>query len=367
MIFPFKTESTIENRADILQKLCLLAWACRQKERHNHRMYQKIITENEAGQRLDKYLQKFMPLAPASFFYKMLRKKNITLNGKRAEGNQRLFTGDSLTLYFSGETIRNFQKGNELLREYEREYERAYHELREVQVVYEDEHVIIMNKPAGILSQKAAAGDVSLNEWLIGYLLAKGKADASELSDFKPSVCNRLDRNTAGLVIGAKTLPGSREMGRLLKKREVHKYYQMFVMGHVREGAVLTGYLVKDKKNNQVSLLPRNEKGAFPVITRYYPVREFSDRTLVEAELITGKSHQIRIQMAEAGYPLLGDYKYGNRAFNEKYKQKFHINSQLLYASRLKFPEMEAPFEALSGRVIQAPEPVVFRKLMEMI
>lgn len=346
------------------------------------------IGADEAGQRLDKFLHKIMPLAPSSFFYKMLRKKNITLNGKKAEGSERLKKEDMLCLYLSDETIGNFRETPEKTSKKITEYEKAYKKLKGIQVIYEDEHILIMNKPAGVLSQKAEFSDLSLNEWMTGYLLSGEGGKGGNLATFKPSVCNRLDRNTAGLIVGAKTLAGSREMSRLFRNREIGKYYRMLVKGRIEEGDTLEGYLIKDEASNTVRLVSgspaadgqtgagaRNFAGNFAgggtdakasfIKTRYYPIRQFRDRTLVEAELITGKSHQLRVHMAGIGHPLVGDYKYGDRSFNDSYKRKFQINSQLLYACRLEFPEMKAPFEALSKKVFEAPVPERFRMLSE--
>ena len=317
-------------------------------------MRQFTVTEREAGQRLDKYLHKLLPAAPSSFFYKMLRKKNITLNGKKAEGKEKLGAGDLLTLYLSDDTLNTFG------REVSSQYEDAYKKLKGIQAVYENTHILIMNKPAGILSQKAATEDLSLNEWMIGYLMAKGEWAPDSSAAFKPSVCNRLDRNTSGLVLGAKSITGSQMISLLLKERRIRKFYRMIVKGHVTHEEVLEGYLVKDEDSNTVHLADKQTKDASYSKTRYYPLKQFPDRTLVEAELITGKTHQIRIHLAESGHPLLGDYKYGDKSFNEKYKRLHHIHSQLLYACRLEFPEMEAPFEELSKKVIEVPAPKEF-------
>lgn len=320
------------------------------------------IGERQAGQRLDKFLHRLLPAAPSSFFYKMLRKKNITLNGQKAQGGEKLQAGDVVCLYLSEETIGGFS-GNQ---KQACEYEEAYHALKGVQVVYEDAHVIVMNKPAGVLSQKAAREDLSLNEWMIGYLLATDPGAQACLDTCKPSVCNRLDRNTAGLVMGARTLAGSQKISALLRSRSIRKFYRLFVKGQVEDEVLLEGYLVKDEENNTVRLVEKGEsEQAVYIKTRYYPIRRFSDRTLVEAELITGKTHQIRIHLAAEGHPLIGDYKYGDRAFNEKYKKRYRISSQLLYACRLEFPQMEAPFDGLNRRVISIPAPSDFRKLEE--
>ncbi|MDE7444309.1 MAG: RluA family pseudouridine synthase [Lachnospiraceae bacterium] len=324
-------------------------------------MQRIVIGENEAGQRMDKFLRKFMPLAPASFFYKMLRKKNITLNGKKAEGKEKLAGGDVISFYLADETISGFRENRTDVKE----YEEAYRCLKGIQVVYEDEHIVIMNKPAGILSQKAGQEDLSLNEWMIGYLLAHGHLDAGQLSTYRPSICNRLDRNTRGLVIGARSLAGSQEMNRLISSRKIRKYYRMLVKGPVEKEEILEGFLVKDEKNNTVHLVScgSGEKGDY-IKTRYYPIRRFADRTLVEAELITGKSHQIRIHMASVSHPLLGDYKYGDRKWNDKYKKQRGVSNQLLYACRLEFPEMEPPFEKLDKKIFEIPYPVEFQGLI---
>lgn len=324
-------------------------------------MQQILIGENEAGQRMDKFLMKFMPLAPASFFYKMLRKKNITLNGKKAEGKEKLASGDKISFYLADETISSFQKQQDSVKE----YEEAYTQLKGIEVVYEDEHIVVLNKPEGILSQKADQSDLSLNEWMIGYLLSCGSLSAEQLSTYKPSVCNRLDRNTEGLVIGAKSLAGSQEMNRLISQRQIRKFYRMFVKGRVEKEETLEGFLVKEEKNNTVHLVKDADaqKGNF-IKTRYYPVAYYPDRTLVEAELITGRSHQIRIHMAGTDHPLLGDYKYGDRKWNDGYKRRYGICTQLLYACRLEFPEMSAPFEKLNRKVIEIPYPAQFQELL---
>ena len=324
-------------------------------------MRQLIIHENEAGQRLDKFLQKYMPAAPVSFFYKMLRKKNITLNGKKAEGKEKLSLEDQVTLFLSEETIEGFQNR----KPQSAEYEQAYEKLTGISVVYEDDHVLIMNKPDNVLTQKAKDGDLSLNEWMIGYLLAKGECSREQLATFKPSVCNRLDRNTSGLVIGAKSLRGSQYMNELLRTRQIKKFYRLLVKGCVEKEETLEGYLVKDEEKNVVQIVPNSYvKGAAYIKTRYYPVRKFKDCTLAEVELITGKSHQIRIHMSAVGHPVLGDYKYGDRRWNDQYKWQHQIGSQMLYASRLEFGKLEAPFEALSQKVIEAPMPDDFSRLI---
>ena len=201
---------------------------------------------------------------------------------------------------------------------------------------------------------------MSLNEWLIGYLLARGSITEASLQTFRPSVCNRLDRNTSGIVICGKSLFGAQEMTRILKDRSLHKYYLLWVEGQMREGRRLEGYLHKDAKTNQVTVFPAWQPQTSPIVTVYKPVAVGERETLVEAELITGKTHQIRAHLASAGFPLIGDYKYGNRAQNEERKRRLGITCQLLHAYKVVFPALSEPLEELSGREFQAPLPAVF-------
>ena len=324
-------------------------------------MRQIEIKENEAGQRIDKFLHKFMPLAPSSFFYKMLRKKNITLNGKRAEGKEKLVKGDQVTFFLSEETISGFQNAEISTTE----YQKAYKTLKGITVVYEDPGILILNKPANVLSQKAKENDVSANEWLIGYLLAANQITAEQLATFKPAICNRLDRNTQGLLIGSKSLASGQAVSELIRLRQVRKFYRLFVKGRIDKEELMEGYLIKEEEKNKVRLVTEACEDASYIKTRYYPLKHFTDRTLVEVELITGKTHQIRVHMAGIGHPILGDYKYGDRNWNEKYKAEYGIESQLLYACRLEFGKLEKPLRMLSGKTVIAPDPKEFTELME--
>lgn len=337
-------------------------------------MYQITITEKEEGQRFDKYLHRILPEAGTGFLYKMLRKKNITLNDRKADGSEKIIAGDCVKIFFAQDTLDQFMGkqssgGGALCHGTKTafgvsEYERAYRQLSDIQVIYENDHVLLADKPAGILSQKAAGADISLNEWLIGYLLAKGELSESALTVFKPSVCNRLDRNTSGIVLCAKSLRGAQTLSRLLKERTLHKYYQLFVKGRLEEERLIEGYLVKDDKRNKVTVSPVSDSPDHSYIqTRYKPLRIEADKTLLEVELITGKSHQIRAHLAGIGHPLLGDYKYGDRSWNEIYRQKYGVQSQLLHAYKVVFPSLELPFTDLSGRTFLCELPEIFERV----
>ena len=340
------------------------------------------IETNQAGQRLDKCLGKYLPQAPVSFLYKMLRKKNIELNGKKAEGREILQPGDRVTLWLADETILKFggyipkndgnvcsdaPAGEEI-------YLRAYRELQDVSVLYEDEHVLILNKPAGILTQQAKAGDLSLNEWMIGYLLDTGAMSSRELRLFKPSVCNRLDRNTSGLVLCGRSLPGSQALSELIRSRGVRKFYRTICAGiFAADTPALQGYLTKDPRTNRVRVSDRGPGEYIHTVCR--PLRYYSFPanipqeplclTRLEVELITGKTHQIRAHLTSVGYPLVGDGKYGNPQVNQLFIQCFDLRWQLLHACRLEFPPLEGTLAPLGGRDIQAPLPEYFKSIME--
>ncbi len=311
-------------------------------------MKQIIVNENEAGQRLDRLLGKYMKKAPESFLHKMLRKKNIKLNGSKAAGGEKVQAGDEITLYFSDETWEKFA-GTE--RRAKIQYPTA-----KLKILYEDRHILLVDKPQGMLSQKAQPSDVSLNEYVLGYLQRSGQWDPGQ-SGWKPSVCNRLDRNTSGIVVCGKTAEGLRQMSEVLRERTVHKYYQCVVAGRVDEARHLKGYLWKDPEKNKVEILPDEREGALPVETEYRPIRHGADWTLLEILLITGRSHQIRAHLAQEGHPVIGDPKYGDHGINAVFRKRFGVQGQLLHACRLEFPEMREPLQALSGKIITSELP----------
>lgn len=374
-------------------------------------MQSVIIGKNQAGQRLDKFLHKYLPEAGTSFLYKMLRKKNITLNGKKAEGKELLSLGDEVKFFFSEETFLKFTGQNTLVREHSSvrgtsdnpenlngsgtlnglessiasnnltDYRLSYKKLSGIGILYEDENVLILNKPMGVLTQKAAPNDLSLNEWLIGYLLCSKAITEEELLSFHPSVCNRLDRNTSGIVLCGKSLAGSQALSRVIKERTVQKFYRTICVGTLLKSEDLKGYLVKDNASNKVRITLKtaspqkaanssSAKNSDFIHTKYTPLSHSSlsngrSFTLLEVELITGKTHQIRVHLASIGHPLVGDCKYGSTKQNQYFQNNYKLRNQLLHAYRVEFPQEDGVLAPLSGQKIVAPCPEFFIRLQQ--
>lgn len=306
-------------------------------------MREITIGKNQCGQRLDKFLAKYMKEAPKSFLYKMLRKKNIKRNGKRAEGSEKLEEGDVITLYLSDETIDGFigkQKKEPAVYE-------SKHREPPLDILYENEHIALLNKPAGLLSQKARAEDDSLNEQFVRYV---GKTEAG----FVPGICNRLDRNTSGIVIAGKSLAGLQRMSELIRERKIEKYYLAVVNGVMEKRGIVKGYLKKDYRTNQVSISQKEVSGSSYIKTGYEPLGNDGRYTLLRVQLFTGKPHQIRSHLSSCGHPIVGDIKYGGSVGGRK------KGRQLLHACEVIFPKMEAPFEDLSERRFEAEAPADF-------
>ena len=325
-------------------------------------MREIVIEKNEAGQRLDKFLAKYMNEAAKSFFYKMMRKKNITLNGKKCEGNEKLAEGDVVKLFLAEDTIEKFSSVQ-------------VQEVKKVDldILYEDDEIILVNKPAGMLSQKAKETDESLVEYLIDYLLGSGKLTESGLRAFRPSVCNRLDRNTSGIVAAGKSLAGLQMLSGVFKDRSIHKYYQCLVSGVIRDVKTVDGWLLKDEKKNQVRILTDVEAKRFGgkggdeepkrIRTKYEPIATDGRFTLLKVTLLTGRSHQIRAHLASLGHPIVGDSKYGG--VSKVNPSGRTVKYQLLHSYRLEFPKLAEPFAYLSGRVFEAPLPGYFGSVLK--
>ena len=313
-------------------------------------MREIYISDNEANQRLDKFLAKLLNEAPKSFYYKMLRKKNIVLNGKKADGNEKLKQGDCVRLYLSEETLAKFSSAKEVVRP-----------KGSLEILYEDKNVVFLNKPAGLLSQKAQKGDVSVVDYLITYLLDSHAISKEELKLFSPSVCNRLDRNTSGIVAAGKSLTGLQTLSQWFRDRSVGKYYRCLVKGNLSEKQRICGYLRKNHHTNQVSVTDDPTEGSVKIETEYEPIARGKETTLLEVHLITGKTHQIRAHLSQIGHPILGDPKYGDLKLNKT----LHLQKQLLHAYRLELPKTTGALSEIAGKTVIAPLPEHFKKVCQ--
>ena len=384
-------------------------------------MREITITVQEEGQRLDRYLRKYLPGANSGFLHKMMRKKNIKRNQEKVSGGEKLIAGDRVQIFFSEETMEKFgapplKQGNrtdkqgrndgsqpgrqrrpgnkhlgesdiiqpETQKKTDTRYpvKKAYQKRsgedpralrKKVRILFQSEDILILHKPAGMLTQKSRPEDDSLNDFLYDYWqeeIMKGK----ELpTSFRPSIANRLDRNTSGIVMCGITVKGLQILSTLLKNREVEKYYLCIVKGKVSAGKKTNGYLRKDEKKNQVSLHKDPVPGSTYIETAYEPITAAErdkyvtgainhatrtnagndesltdainhrptspteDISLLKVRLITGKSHQIRAHLASLGHPILGDPKYGDPRINHALKKK-GINHQLLHSNELYIP-----------------------------
>lgn len=288
-------------------------------------MKEFTIQKNDAGQRLDRFVGKAVPLLPESLLQKYIRIKRIKVNGKGAKRDTRLVQGDVLQLYINDEF---FEKPSE---------DNAWLKIAtpRLDIVYEDDNILLADKKPGVLCH--SAGDWSWDTLISNiqaYLRQKGEWDPKAENSFTPALCNRIDRNTGGIVIAAKNAEALRILNDKIRDREIEKYYLCAVRGKPRPAAGrLEGYLFKDAVKNQVYVKKTSQPGAKTAVTEYRVLCAKDGLSLVECRLLTGRTHQIRAQMADAGWPLLGDGKYGNERVNRSYGEK----GQALYSYRLEF------------------------------
>lgn len=332
-------------------------------------MRELAISANEAGQRFDKLLAKYLKEAPKGFIYKMLRKKNITLNGKKADGSERLCAGDTVRLFLSDDTIEKFAAGTGTGTLPERMNSGGGQYIPPFAIVYEDEHILVVNKPAGMLSQKADREDISLIEYLKEYLLSSGAITTEQLRTFSPGICNRLDRNTSGLLVAGKTLAGVQQMNAMFKERNLDKYYLCIVKGKLNKSERVEGYLTKDTSHNRVAITEYETEGSHLIQTEYEPLAanqwKGQEYTLLKVHLITGKSHQIRAHLKSIGHPVIGDGKYGHKDVTRVVKSEFNLRHQILHAYQLRLGEIKGDLSYLSGRLFEAPVPEQFADIIE--
>ncbi|NLM13815.1 MAG: RluA family pseudouridine synthase [Epulopiscium sp.] len=311
------------------------------------------ITQNDANQRLDKFLMKYMNQSSKGFIYKMLRKKRIKYNGKKGEGNEKLQVGDIIQLYLADETINQFRVVKDIDKVN-----------RTFSVVYEDEHILLCNKPLGLLVHPDKNNNQkTLTDEILSYLAEKREYNPKEANGFTPAICNRLDRNTSGIIIVGKTLNALQTMNQMIKENKIQKYYLTIVKGSVKTPGVLKGYHKKNQKTNEVEIFDECEEESKYVETHYTPIIGNSNYTLLEIQLITGRSHQIRAHLSKINHPIIGDSKYGDIKVNEYFKSKYGLKYQFLHAYKIEFAECPKDFGYLENRSFKAELPNIYSEI----
>ena len=340
------------------------------------------IEINEAGQRLDRFLRKYLDGAPLSYIYKAIR-KNVKVNGKRRPAEFMIEEGDVVALYMSDKDIDRFHSGKHMggAPGYTEDSSAPPIDIR-----YQDENILIVCKPAGLLTHgDSHEKKEHLTNLVIDYLISTGEYVPRVEKTFSPAPVNRLDRNTSGLVLFGKNYESLKAFNEFIRMRgRIHKIYRAIVAGEIKEELVLKGTMEKDEKRNKVTVkdssadIPQGtqlmwegfvgdgadmEPGAMLTIVRPLKCAKFAGRayTLAEIEIVTGRTHQIRAQLAEAGHPVAGDPKYGDPAVNRTMRKSFGLTGQLLHAEKLEFGELPGGFFYLDGTAVTAEPPEIFK------
>lgn len=320
-------------------------------------MLKIVVEKNEAEQRLDRFLKKYLNEANSGFIYKMLRKKNITRNGKRANPEDLIFEGDRVELYLSEETIGKFRKEP-----------KVSESASKLDIVYEDENILLMNKPSGMLSHSTGeAFEENMVDHMTGYLIRSGSYVPRVEKTFSPAICNRLDRNTSGLLIGAKTYDALKKVNDAIKRLEIQKFYLTIVRGAFPQAVEKRSFLVKDEERNRAEVLSREVEGSKEILTKFMPVESANGYTLLEVQIITGRTHQIRSQLHAMGYSIIGDEKYGSRSLNRELREKYGLKSQWLHCCKLIFGGLDGDLSYLNGKVFEAMPSRKYRNIQEAL
>lgn len=311
------------------------------------------IAKNDAGQRLDKFLTKALDL-PVGLLYKSIRTKKIKVNRKRAENNTVLNEGDVIQCFLAEEFFGKLDEAGDVSLSLDKIQPK-------LDIVYEDENIMLLNKRPGVSVHEDEDSKVNtLIAHVQAYLYQKGEYNPKDEQSFAPALCNRIDRNTGGIVIAAKTAEALRVMNEKIKLREIDKYYLAAVHGIPKKKEdTLTGYLLKDEKLNKVRVFDSNPpRGAKNIITKYKVVATRGSDALIEVELLTGRTHQIRAHMAHIGHPLVGDGKYGVNKGDKAQGYKF----QALYSYKLRFSFKgeETALEYLNGKEFSIPKKEIY-------
>ena len=316
------------------------------------------ITNKDCNQRIDKFLKRMLKDAPVSFLYKMFRQKDVKVNGKKATIDYILKEGDIVDIYLKEDLLNQFHK-EALLRPVKADFP----------ILYEDDNILVIDKPKGLLVH----GDegekrITLQNMVLNYLKDKREWDPDSLTGFIPSPAHRLDRNTSGIVIFGKNLPALQELLTLFRERtQIEKKYTLLVRGTTSERGEINYPLIKDSNKKMVKV-GTIQKGAKPALTRFHRIKSYTcGFSLVEAELLTGRTHQLRVHFAAIGHPIVGDSKYGDFKVNENFEKLYGLKNQFLHASYFKFDKIDGVLSYLSGKEFTSSLPEKEQKILSSI
>lgn len=320
-------------------------------------MKEVIIEKNQEGQTIYKFVRKYFSSAPLSFIEKLFRIKDVKVNKVRVNKTYVIKKDDLVQIYVTDKQLEDFNKPQEISSSKQKP-----------NIIYEDDNILICNKPSGLLVH----GDehekrITLTNIVLSYLHSKGEYDPRNNHGFTPGPAHRIDRNTSGLVIFGKTIKALQELEDLFKERELlHKYYYALVCGHLDSEGEINKPLFKDETKGMV-YVRSIEKGGKTALTKYRVIESFKKYSLVEANILTGRTHQIRVHFASIDHPLLGDSKYGNFNMNKEFKQKFDYQNQFLHAYKMKFDELDGDLSYLSNKEFIAPINEKEKKVLDIL
>ena len=324
-------------------------------------MREILISQNEKEQKLLKLLQKYFKGQADSFLYKMLRKKNILLNGKKADGKEILQLGDTVQLYFSEESL------GKLLQKRESTEKELWTQKWQSAILYEDNHCILFNKPVGLLSENDGSSSFSVNSLLLSYMRTKGELSKEQEKSFRPGIANRLDRNTSGIIIFGKSLGGLQAFAKLLQSHDLEKKYYALVYGDFQKTGLQEHFLEKDKGQNKALESERGKrvKSAFEKLACVES--SVGPLSLLSVQIFTGKTHQIRTQLSLLSHPIVGDDKYGDTRKNSRLRKTMPLSYQLLHAYSLRFPKLpeSSVLFSLSEKCFFAPLPKEYFEILK--
>lgn len=313
-------------------------------------MKEIVITANEAGQRLDRFLRKYLVNMSLSGIYKAIRKKDIKINGAKSSEKYVLNQGDVIQFYFDFDEVKKEKKLDFLSIAYD------------FKVAYEDENILVVEKKADVLVHPDEGKGVTLTDQVLSFLYDKGLYNPGEEMTFSPSPCNRLDRNTEGLVIFAKNYDALKAVNEAIRDGGVEKHYTTMVSGRIADNTY-RAYILKDIQTNRVSIHENSVKGAKEIVTKVSNIDSIGQFSVIDIDLITGRSHQIRAHLSWLGNPIVGDPKYGDKKTNAFFKERYNLENQFLVAHKLIFRRCPESIKYLEGKTITMALPQLFKKI----